>query len=116
MPSTACWNWDARSPSASPEPQTGLGQPHPHPRAMQYGGLGGAASGSAADFGCFERRCTSQPYRARPYVVAGTTHFLMVSYQHSIRACLINNTPEDRILAERKQAEANMSDLCVLRR
>ncbi len=29
-------------------------------------------------FGCFEGRGTSQPYRACPYAVAGTTHFLMV--------------------------------------
>ncbi len=39
---------------------------------------GGAASGPAAGFGCFEGRGTSQPYRACPYAVAGTTHFLMV--------------------------------------
>ena len=37
MPSTACWSWDARSPSASPEPETGLGQLHPNLRSVQHG-------------------------------------------------------------------------------
>ncbi len=38
----------------------------------------GVGSGSAAPLGCFDGRGTSRPYRARPYAVAGTTHFLMV--------------------------------------
>ncbi len=37
MPSTACWSWDARSPSASPEPQTGLGQLHLYLWSVQHG-------------------------------------------------------------------------------
>ncbi len=37
MRSTACWSWDARSPSASPEPQPGLGHLRLHPWSMQHG-------------------------------------------------------------------------------
>jgi len=48
---------------------------------------GGAASGPAAGFGCFERRGTSQPYRACPYAVAGITHFLMVPISAVCRLC-----------------------------
>ena len=36
MSSTACWSWDARSPSVSPEPQTELGQLHPNLRSVQH--------------------------------------------------------------------------------
>ena len=42
-------------------------------------GTGGAGSASALAFDCFEGLGTSQTYRARPYAVAGTTHFLLVS-------------------------------------
>lgn len=38
----------------------------------------GAASGSVPGFGCFGRRGIGRPYRACPYSVANTTHFLMV--------------------------------------
>jgi len=50
---------------------------------------GGAAAGSASDFGCFEGRGTSQPYRARPYAAAGTTHFLMVPLLGALIAVLV---------------------------
>lgn len=40
---------------------------------------GDAASGSATGFGCFGLRGICRSYRARPYAVAGTTHFLIVS-------------------------------------
>jgi len=35
MSSTACWIWDARTPSASPEPRSGLGSTRPSRRPMQ---------------------------------------------------------------------------------
>ena len=41
-------------------------------------GTGDAGSASALAFDCFEGLGTSQTYRARPYAVASTTHFLMV--------------------------------------
>jgi len=41
-------------------------------------GTGGAGPQSAPDRGYFESRGTSQLYRACPYSVPGTTHFLMV--------------------------------------
>lgn len=40
---------------------------------------GRAASGSAADPGCFEKQDTWPAYRDRPYSVLGTPHFVMTS-------------------------------------
>ena len=35
MSSTACWNWDTRTPPASPEPQAGLGAARLSHRSLQ---------------------------------------------------------------------------------
>ena len=63
-----------------PAPHHGADPKQPDLDLHDFGrcGTGDAGLGSALALGCFEGLGTSQPNRASPYSVVGTTHFLMI--------------------------------------